>query len=101
MELSLARLPRHAQIGLFIVLAGVAVGAFYEYYEKGQLAEMAARQSQLESLRADIARGLETAKKLPEFRVQVEDLESRLRNLRSVLPEERDAGVDAQSQSRA
>jgi type IV pilus assembly protein PilO len=92
MELSLSKLPWYAQIGAFIVLGGVAIFAFYQYYEKGQRAEMAARQAQLESLRADIAKGLETAKQLPEFRAQVDDLESRLSNLRAVLPEEKDAG---------
>ena len=37
------------------------------------------------------SRGLTTAKKLPEFRAQVTDLEGRLSNLRAVLPEEKDA----------
>ena len=92
MELSLTKLPWYAQIGAFVVLGGVAIGAFYQYYEKGQRAEMATRQAELKSLRADITKGLETAKKLPEFRAQVDDLESRLSNLRAVLPEEKDAG---------
>ena len=42
-------------------------------------------------LRADIAKGRATAQKLPEFRAQVGDLESRLESLREVLPEEKDA----------
>ncbi len=41
--------------------------------------------------RADINKGLTTAKKLPEFRAQVTELENRLVNLRAVLPEEKDA----------
>ncbi len=43
------------------------------------------------ALRRDIATGQATAKKLPEFEAQVEDLEGRLSNLRAVLPEEKDA----------
>ena len=43
------------------------------------------------ALRADIAKGQATARKLPEFRAQVDDLEGRLDNLRAVLPEEKDA----------
>ena len=39
----------------------------------------------------DIVKGLATAKKLPEFRSQVAELESRLQNLKAVLPEEKDA----------
>ena len=52
---------------------------------------MASRRTQLEALRADITKGLTTAKKLPEFKQQVGDLESRLANLKAILPEEKDA----------
>src|SRR5205814_275473 len=38
-----------------------------------------------------ITQGLTTAKKLPEFRAQVSDLEGRLANLKQILPEEKDA----------
>jgi len=92
MELSLTKLPWYAQIGAFVVLAGVGAGLFYQYYEVPTRAEMATRETQLKGLKADIAKGLETAKKLPEFRSQVDDLEARLGNLRAVLPEEKDAG---------
>jgi len=47
--------------------------------------------AQLVSLKADISKGLTTAKKLPEFRAQVTDLESRLANLKAILPEAKDA----------
>ena len=91
MELSLTKLPWYAQVGAFVALAIGGCGMFYYYYEMPAREEMAARQSQLVSLRADITRGLTTAKKLPEFRAQVTDLEGRLANLKSVLPEEKDA----------
>jgi type IV pilus assembly protein PilO len=92
MEISLTKLPWYAQIGAFAVLAGVGVGLFYQYYEVPAREEMATRQSQLKALNADIEKGRETEKQLPEFRAQVEDLEGRLGNLRAVLPEEKDAG---------
>lgn len=92
MELSLTKLPWYAQIGAFVVLTGIGVGAFYKYIEEPQRAEMETRQSQLKALNADIEKGRETEKQLPEFRAQVEDLEGRLGNLRAVLPEEKDAG---------
>src|SRR5262245_26591337 len=53
-------------------------------------ADISARQVQLTSLNDSIVKGNATAKKLPEFRAQVADLESRLENLKSVLPEEKD-----------
>ena len=91
MELTLTKLPWYAQVGAFVVLAVGGCGFFYQLYESPARAEMVARQSQLDALHADITKGLSTAKKLPEFRQQVTDLESRLANLKAILPEEKDA----------
>jgi type IV pilus assembly protein PilO len=91
MKIILTKLPWHAQIGAFVVLAVAGCGAFYYYIEMPARADMASRQAQLVALRADITKGLATAKKLPEFRAQVAELESRLENLKAVLPEEKDA----------
>jgi type IV pilus assembly protein PilO len=91
MKLSLTNLPWWAQIAAFVVLAIFGCGAFVYYYELPARAEMASRQTQLKALRADITKGLATAKKLPEFRSQVSELEGRLNNLKAVLPEEKDA----------
>jgi type IV pilus assembly protein PilO len=91
MELTLTKLPWYAQVGAFVALAVGACGAFYYYIEMPAKAEMVSRQTQLVSLKADITTGLTTAKKLPEFRAQVTDLEGRLANLKAILPEEKDA----------
>jgi type IV pilus assembly protein PilO len=91
MELTLTKLPWYAQVGAFVALALVGCGIFYYYYEMPAHADMASRQAQLAALRADINKGLTTAKKLPEFRAQVSDLEGRLANLKQILPEEKDA----------
>ena len=91
MDISLTKLPWYAQIGAFVVLAVAGCGAFYYYIETPMRADMTARQQQLVSLRADITKGLATAKKLPEFKAQVTDLEGRLDSLKAVLPEEKDA----------
>jgi len=91
MELTLTKLPWYAQVGAFVALAVVGCGIFYYYYEEPVRSDMASRRTQLEALRADITKGLATAKKLPEFKQQVGDLESRLANLKAILPEEKDA----------
>ena len=52
---------------------------------------MAARETQLVALKADINKGYATARQLPQFRAQVTDLQVRLDNLKSVLPDEKDA----------
>ncbi len=91
MDISLAKLPWYAQIGAFVVLAVGGMGAFYYYYEMPTRADIETREAQLASLQKDIKIGLETERKLPEFRAQVDDLELRLNSLRAVLPEEKDA----------
>jgi type IV pilus assembly protein PilO len=91
MDISLAKLPWYAQIGAFVMLAAGGCGAFFYYYEMPARAEMTERQTQLAGLRADVQKGRDTAKKLPEFQAQVGELEGRLSNLRAVLPEEKDA----------
>ena len=90
MEISLTKLPWYGQLVVFVLLAAAGVGTFYWYYELPQRTDMVVRQNQLKALRADILKGESTAKKLPEFQVAVNDLESRLTNLRAVLPEEKD-----------
>jgi type IV pilus assembly protein PilO len=90
MDISLSKLPWHWQIFAFVLLAGGGSGAFYYYIEMPMRADIAAREFQLTALHGDIAKGNATAKKLPEFRAQVADLEGRLENLKSVLPDEKD-----------
>src|SRR3954470_8784394 len=89
MELTLTKLPWYAQVGAFVVLAFVGCGLFYYYYEQPVRVDINSRRTQLDALRADITKGLTTAKKLPEFRQQVGDLEARLGNLKAILPEEK------------
>src|SRR5437016_3124650 len=91
MALSLTKLPWYWQIGAFVLLGiGAGVG-FYLYIEQPMQADMATRQQQLGSLKAQISQGLTTVKRLPEFKAQVSELETRLETLRAVLPEEKDA----------
>ena len=91
MELSLTKLPWYGQVGAFLALSLAGAGAFVYYYEMPQRLEMESRRQQLEGLKRDITMGMNTARKLPEFRAQVGELEARLNNLKAVLPEEKDA----------
>jgi type IV pilus assembly protein PilO len=100
MDISLTKLPWYAQIGAFVVLGVVGVGLFYTYYEVPARADIAAREATLKSLRADVAKGQATEQKLPQFRAQVEELETRLASLSEVLPEEKD-GADLLRQMQA
>jgi type IV pilus assembly protein PilO len=91
MNISLTKLPWYGQVGAFAVLAIGGIGAFIYYYDMPARAEIETRQEQLVVLKKDITRGLNTAKKLPEFEREVAQLEARLTALSAVLPEEKDA----------
>lgn len=92
MNLSLGRLPWYAQIGAFVVLALAGIGGFWYGYARPAQANITARRTQLADLQRDIDRGLATARRLPEFRREVANLQAQLDRLRVVLPEERDVG---------
>ena len=90
MELSLSKLPWYGQVGAFVVVSALAMFGFWNFYVQDVQTEIDGRKSRLATLRADIQKGTATAKRLPEFQAQVTDLQHRLDNLRSVLPEEKD-----------
>ena len=90
MDLSLSKLPWYGQVGAFVVVSALAVFGFWHYYVTDMQADIDIRQGRLNLLRADIARGVATARRLPEFQAQVTQLEQRLEGLRAVLPEEKD-----------
>src|SRR5206468_12072018 len=90
-DISLTKLPWYAQVSAFVVLAASGCGAFFYYVEMPMRADIVSRRAQLVAVLADINKGLATAKKRPEFRTQVAELEGRLDNLEAVLPDEKDA----------
>ncbi|HZB24573.1 MAG TPA: type 4a pilus biogenesis protein PilO [Vicinamibacterales bacterium] len=90
MNLSLSKLPWQAQIGAFVVVCIGAVFGFWYFYVSDVQSDIAIRQTRLTALRADIDKGMATARQLPQFEDQVTKLEQRLESLRQVLPEEKD-----------
>jgi type IV pilus assembly protein PilO len=89
-NLSLNKLPWYGQIGVFVAIGIGAAAAFWNYYSVPANAEIETRRATLNQIRADINRGLMTARRLPEFRKEVTTLELQLDRLRTVLPEQRD-----------
>ena len=92
LNVNLSKLPWYTQVGTFLALSIAGMAAFYYFYAAPKQEEMAAQQRQLEGLRTEIGEGLATARKLPEFRAEVQALEARLQGLKTVLPEEKDVG---------
>jgi type IV pilus assembly protein PilO len=90
MNLSLSKLPWYGQVGAFFALSAVAVAVFWNFYAQPAQTSINDRRAKLASIQAEVARGQATAKRLPEFRAEVIELEAQLERLRAVLPEEQD-----------
>ena len=90
MELSLSKLPWWAQLGAFVVVCGLAIFGFWNYYVTEVDADLALKQTHLASLNNDITKGIATARRLGEFQDEVTGLEHRLDSLKNVLPEQKD-----------
>jgi type IV pilus assembly protein PilO len=90
MQLSLSRLPWQWQIGAFVLVCAGAVFGFWKFYVVEYQADITMRESRLAALRKDITKGVSTARRLPEFQSQVDQLEQRLESLAAVLPEQKD-----------
>lgn len=89
-SLQMNKLPWWGQLLIFAVVGAAVVGGYYYFYEAEQRAQLQVRQGELTAIRARIDQGMETARKLPEFRAAVGDLEGRLESLKAILPEEKD-----------
>jgi type IV pilus assembly protein PilO len=90
LKLDFGKLPWHAQLGAFAVLALAGVGAFWYFYASPAQQQLASKRAEVSKLQIQIRDGLATAKRLPEFRREVTVLEAQLDRLRAVLPEEQD-----------
>jgi len=90
MEISLSKLPWYGQIGAFVVVCGLSIYGFWNFYVGEAEADLALKQTHLNALTTDITKGLTTARRLGEFQAEVTNLEHRLESLRNVLPEQKD-----------
>ena len=90
MDISLSKLPWWGQIAAFVLVSGAAVYGFYNFYVTDFQAEMNLRKTHLNALKADVNKGVATARRLPEFQSQVTDLAAKLDSLKNVLPEQKD-----------
>jgi type IV pilus assembly protein PilO len=84
------KLPWWGQLMVFAGLGAMLVGGYYYFYEQQRRADLETREAELAAIQARIDKGMETARKLPEFRAQVGNLEARLDGLKAILPEEKD-----------
>ena len=89
---ALSKLPWYGQIGVFVVISAILAGAFYYQIETPAQEAMAIQKTELAGIQQRIAAGTAAARRLPEFRKEIQELEARLEVLKPILPTERDAG---------
>ena len=89
-SLQMNKLPWWGQLLVFSFVGALIVGAYYYFYEQQAKADLDVRRAELAAVRGRIGKGMETARKLAEFRAKVGDLEARLDSLKAILPEEKD-----------
>jgi type IV pilus assembly protein PilO len=87
---TLSKLPWYGQVGAFVGLSVAGLAAFFYLYASPMQVEMTQRQKKLDALQTDIRKGQAIARRLPQFRAEVAELEARLETLKNVLPEEKD-----------
>jgi len=89
-NISITKLPWYGQLGVFLALSLAIAGSFWNWYARPAQEAIDGRLAELATIRVDIDRGLATARRLPEFRRDVVQLESQLDRLRTVLPADQD-----------
>ena len=89
---ALAKLPWYGQIGVFVALSLVLAAGFYYQFETPAQQAMEARRTELTAVQARVTNGQAMARRLPEFRKEIAELEARLEVLKPILPTDRDAG---------
>lgn len=85
-DLSFENLPRSAQISIFAVLAVALVFVFHTYYMKGLLQERDVLRTEVARLEVEVAQGKAIETQHERFKVELAQLEERLKTLRDVLP---------------
>jgi type IV pilus assembly protein PilO len=89
---SLAKLPWYGQIGVFVALSLVLAGGFYYQFETPAQQAMETKRTELAAIQKRVTDGQAMARRLPEFRKEIGELEARLEVLKPILPTDRDAG---------
>jgi type IV pilus assembly protein PilO len=79
-----------AQLGLVAALSAAGVGVFWYMYADPYQTELNSRRAELRETRAEIEKGRKVARRLPEYRKEVQSREQQLEALRVQLPEEQD-----------
>lgn len=90
--MGLNKIPWYGKLLLAVAASAALIYGFYYVLGDSMKMELAAKQKQLDEVRARITRGNAIAAQLPKFQAELITLEQRLAGLKQVLPEQRDVG---------
>lgn len=77
------------QLGITIAFMLVILGVSYKYYIAPKNEEIKSQRAKLDELNAEIAKGVNLEKKLPELEREIANLEGQLEELKSIMPPQR------------
>jgi type IV pilus assembly protein PilO len=89
-NISLGKLPQRTQLLVLTVMMGALCYVFHSYYVEPLKAEVDAAAGRVSILRGEVEKGQIAYSRLPEFKKQVALQETRLTELRAVLPEQKE-----------
>ncbi len=89
-SLKLSSLSRTMQLALFGLLVVLLAGSYYYFLLRGQLDERDRLRGEVLDLERSVAQTAAVASQLERFRKELDVLEQRLKDLRSILPSEKE-----------
>ena len=93
MDFGLNKLPWYAQVGAFLLVGILSLGAFWNWYVGPQNEVRAEKRVELERKQAEVEQAERDNIALEEFRAEVDDLNDRLEALSAVLPEQEEVSA--------
>lgn len=86
MALEMGKMSFTVQVVVFLAFAGMIYGGFHMFVHKKMQLEIEEKTTQKKGLEDEVEKGTVTAKRLPEFRREVERREATLQALSRILP---------------
>ena len=92
-DLRLKTMSRTAQAIVLLVVAGALCGAFYYFVLQKPIAEGKTLQTEIDKLQVSVGQGKAIESQLQQFKTELAQLESRLNELRKILPPEKETPI--------
>lgn len=92
-DLRFKNMPRPAQALVLVAVAGALCGAFYYYILRSSIDQCKVLQSEVDKLQVSVAQSKAIESQLQQFKTDLAQLEARLKELRKILPPEKETPI--------